>query len=138
MPQEHDNTNRGAAWKTQAVKGTLDVQGKKFYMDIVKTGKDAPNPLYNLYAISADSRTLYGCGLFAPKNESKAKAKGVLNLQGEGGEWWVNLFTETPDREHPKRPVVSVTVQPKEPQAAPNDYYDDVPEDNGGGDNIPF
>lgn len=138
MPEQYDNTNRGAAWATKAVKGTLDVGGKKFYMDIVQTGRQPPSPTYTLYATSADTRTLYGCGLFAPKKpDSKAKATGVLNLYNEGGEQWANLFVNTPDPQKPKRPLVGVTVQAKDPQPA-QEPAAGPPYDADEPDDIPF
>lgn len=117
MP-EHDNKNTGGAWATKAVKGSLDVQGRKYYIDIVQTGRESPAPLYNMYATSADTKKLYACGLFPPKGESTAKAKGVLNLYDCGGEFWINLFVNEPDPEHLTRPVVGLTVQAKAQETA--------------------
>ena len=126
--QQYDNSNRGAGWPRKAMGGTLDVGGQSFYIDLVQTGRPAPAPAYNLYATSAASRTLYGCGLFVPKPEAQAaaaaqgkkiaRAKGVLNLLDAGGEQWVSLWVNDPDPEG-RKPLIGLTVQAKDQQPGP-------------------
>ena len=62
------------------------------------------------------------------------RANGLLNLHDEGGEQWVSLFSNLPDPQHPKRPLVSIMVRAKEPEpqqpAGPPydpEHPDDIP-----------
>lgn len=141
VDQQYNDDNRGSFWPRRAVGGPLKIAGTKFNAEIIQTGREAPAPLYNLYArLAAAPYTLYGCSLFTPKNpESKAQATGLLNI--DGAEYWINKFNNDPDPQNPRRPVVGATVMPNQPEPTPQPSpgsEEQPPPSDLPYDNIPF
>lgn len=141
---DYDNTNRGAVWDKangkplRAFKGDVDVNGRKYYIDMIESGRPAPAPAYNAYLTNSASHACTQLAIFrdpptrADGAPNKRLGNGTLEL-GEGGAWWVSIFRNKSDKD--RSPLLDISVQAKDPPA----QQPLAPQPEDGGDiSIPF
>lgn len=118
MSEGYDNNNRGAGWKTDSslmartLRVTAEIEHRKFYGLLVRTGK--PKPSNELYLYSGDNRTeVYRVAIFKSEKDGPKLAGGELTLRS-GGKFWVSLFKNKSDKDN--SPLVDFSFQPQDPQ----------------------
>ena len=126
MPEQYDDSNRGAAWVTRAVRGHIKFGTEKVFCVIVERAKHADNqPSHDVYVQVPE-------GALWPANaDSKAYLSG--NVTALGKDWFLNVFKEAKRSEN--SPPIRMTVKAKD-AAPPAEQAPTAEQDDG--EYIPF